>query len=215
MSLSDRQIISEREAGRIIIEPFDRRCLGSDTYDVRLGEFFYREKWSISSEKIYDLSSMSSVGDVWELHQAPEVGSREQVLRWPSGSRVIWLDPGETILAHTVEFIGARSGFTTKMYSRSSIGRSMLGVCKCAGRGDVGYFNRWTMEITSFSRFHRIPLRVGMRVAQIEFIPVATTERTYGVTHGKYQESCDLEKIMRDWKPDAMLPRLDKDWELK
>lgn len=215
MSLSDRQIIAEREAGRIIIEPFDRRCLGSDTYDVRLGEFFYREKWPISSEKIYDLSSMSSVGDVWELHQAPEVGSREQVLRWPSGSRVIWLDPGETILAHTVEFIGARSGFTTKMYSRSSIGRSMLGVCKCAGRGDVGYFNRWTMEITSFSRFHQIPLRVGMRVAQIEFIPVASTDRTYGVTHGKYQESGELEMVMRDWKPEAMLPRLDRDWELK
>jgi len=40
---------------------------------------------------------------------------------------------------------------------------------QCAGWGDVGYINRWTMEITNNSRFYAIPLVVGRRIAQIVF----------------------------------------------
>lgn len=207
MPLSDRQILGERDSGNLVIEPFDRGNLGSDTYDVRLGEFFYRETQTVNAW--YDPWSEASASRVWGVpFQAQVAGPASD------GVKVIVLEPGETILAHTIEFIGARRGFTTKMFSRSSIGRSMLGVCKCAGRGDVGYFNRWTFEITSFSRYNKIVLRVGMRIAQIEFLPVAETERTYGVTHGKYQDGDDLAKLMTDWRPELMLPRLHNDWEL-
>ncbi|MCX8513508.1 MAG: hypothetical protein ORN26_00305 [Candidatus Pacebacteria bacterium] len=41
--------------------------------------------------------------------------------------------PGETILAHTNEFIGGRNHITTMMKARSSMGRSFIEVCKCAG----------------------------------------------------------------------------------
>jgi dCTP deaminase len=43
MPLSDKEILAARERGDIVIEPFDERQLGTDSYDVRLGEFFYRE----------------------------------------------------------------------------------------------------------------------------------------------------------------------------
>jgi dCTP deaminase len=211
MILSDRQIIAERDAGNIIIDPFDARNLGSDTYDVRLGEFFYRE--SPHDDFTYDIQDEAHIRSVWGGVQRADLAP--DYPGWPKGSRVIWISPHETILAHTEEFIGARQRITTKMFSRSSIGRSMLGVCKCAGRGDVGYFNRWTFEITSFSQYHRIPLRVGMRVAQIEFLPVGETNRTYGITHGKYQDGSDLDQLKANWKPEMMLPRLHKDWELK
>jgi dCTP deaminase-like len=49
------------------------------------------------------------------------------------------------------------------------LGRNFIEVCKCAGWGDIGYTNRWTMEITNNSRHYSIPLVVGRRVAQIIF----------------------------------------------
>lgn len=57
--------------------------------------------------------------------------------------RIIWITPGETILAHTNEFIGGCKSVTTMMKARSSLGRNFIEVCKCAGWGDVGYINRW------------------------------------------------------------------------
>jgi dCTP deaminase len=209
MPLTDIEILDRRNAGDLVIEPFDPKNLGTDTYDVCLGPFYYRET---GNRQPYDIFDPEAVARTWGKVQFP----RKYRPAGHDGPKcdVIWIEPGETILAHTIEFIGARVGYTTKMFSRSSVGRSLLGVCKCAGRGDIGYFNRWTMEITSFARFHPIPLRVGMRIAQIEFIPVGRSGRVYGRTHGKYQQSADLEKVMCSWRPEMMLPRLNKDQEV-
>ena len=54
------------------------------------------------------------------------------------------------------------------MRARSSIDRIGIGMCKCAGWGDIDYINRWTMEVTNWSSAI-IPLPVGLRVAQIIF----------------------------------------------
>ena len=37
MLLSDKRIVEEMETGNIVIEPFDERQLGTNSYDVRLG----------------------------------------------------------------------------------------------------------------------------------------------------------------------------------
>lgn len=213
MSLSDKEILAARERGDIVIEPFDQRQLGTDSYDVRLGEFYYYEKRVGGAFDILD-----SGNEVWRGPERASCRSWPNPFghpHWKRDDHVIILEPGETILAHTQEFIGARRNYTTKMFARSSAGRSMIGVCKCAGKGDVGFFNRWTIEITSFSRYHTIPLKVGMRIAQIEFLHVGETFRTYGATHGKYQESSDLQVVMKAWHPEMMLPRFHEDWELK
>jgi len=211
MPLSDKEILAARERGDIIIEPFDERCLGTDSYDVRLGEFYYQER--SNKDTAFNIFDALNVQCVWGHPQCAETPLYEM----PGISRrdyVIKLEAGETILAHTQEFIGTRRNYTTKMFARSSAGRAMIGVCKCAGKGDVGFFNRWTMEITSFSRRHTIPLKVGMRIAQIEFLHVGETLRTYGVTHGKYQDGADLEAVKAAWKPEMMLPRFYEDWDL-
>jgi dCTP deaminase len=198
MPMTDVEIKNAYLSGSIVIDPFNEDNLGTDTYDVRLGRFFYREQGDEIRQLIFDPFDERSVSTAWGEPQE-------------AADSIIWLEPGETILAHTEEFIGARVGATTKMFARSTVGRSMLGVCKCAGRGDVGYFNRWTMEITSFSRFHRIPLRVGTRIAQIEFSVVGDTDKVYGKTHGKYQQGANLAELKRDWEPKLMLPRMYKD----
>ena len=38
MILSDKRILEEIEKGTIKIEPYDRSCLGSNSYDVHLGK---------------------------------------------------------------------------------------------------------------------------------------------------------------------------------
>ncbi len=37
MILSDKRIMEEMEKGTIKIQPYDRACLGSNSYDVHLG----------------------------------------------------------------------------------------------------------------------------------------------------------------------------------
>lgn len=219
MPLSDKEILEARERGDIVIEPFDHRNLGTDSYDVRLGENFYRERSEGRSS--FNLFDPTSAQRVWIARYARITAKVffGDCPVFPSGWNpddvVLPLKPGETILAHTHEFIGARWRYTTRMNARSSAGRSMIGVCKCAGKGDVGFFNRWTMEITSFSRYHTIPLKVGMRIAQIEFNHVGDTIRCYGGTHGKYQEGSDVQLVMKSWRPEMMLPRFHLDWELQ
>ena len=46
MILSDARILEEIEKGSIVIEPFDREKLGSNSYDVHLGKHLavYRDR---------------------------------------------------------------------------------------------------------------------------------------------------------------------------
>lgn len=84
----------------------------------------------------------------------------------------------------------------------------------CAGWGDVGYVNRWTMEITNNSDYV-IPLRVGMRIAQIVFIKTLSTPRANYLRQkdSKYSQSVDIEELKERWQPQDMLPRMWKDRE--
>ncbi len=135
----------------------------------------------------------------------------------PLLSRIILLMPGETILAHTNEFIGGREAITTMMKARSSKGRSFIEVCKCAGWGDVGYVNRWTMEITNNSRTKILPLVVGRRISQIIFFYTGKTLQGSYTTgsDSKYCASENLEELQNSWHPLSMLPKLYKDREIK
>jgi dCTP deaminase len=103
------------------------------------------------------------------------------------------------------------------MKARSSMGRNFINVCSCAGLGDIGYFNRWTMEIKNNSRIHTIPLVVGRRIAQIVFFQtdgLLNPEASYNLT-GKYQQGDELHHLMEAWTPESMLPKMYKDYETK
>ena len=39
MILSDKRVLEEIDKGTIIIEPFKRECLGTNSYDVHLGKY--------------------------------------------------------------------------------------------------------------------------------------------------------------------------------
>lgn len=205
--LSDNQILKAIDHGDIIISPFRRDHLSNCSYDVMLGESFYRANTEV---KILNPWSKLHIDNFWGSLQQASVATEEtaKVLGLQTGDKYIQLNPGEMILGHTQEFIGGRNDITTMMKARSSIGRCCLSVCKCAGMGDIGYISRWTMEITNHSTTTSIILPVGKRIAQIVFLTSSKPEKPYA---GNYQTGTLPQAIMTAWKPSDMLPKLYKE----
>lgn len=220
--LSDRAILRHMAEGSVLIDPFNRENLGTVSYDISLGRYFYREQHPKIGSRLFNPYNQRHVervwGDVQEAVPTKELMSKYGVPEDWDGINpedlVIILEPHETILAHTEEFIGGTKGIvTTMMKARSSFGRVFIEICKCAGWGDVGFTNRWTMEITNNSQYYNIPMVVGRRVGQIAFFQVEPIVGSDYVTTGKYQLSAILEEMRRTWRPEMMLPMLPYDRE--
>ena len=220
MLLSRDAILRHLKNGTIVIDPFDMRCLNTTSYDITLGEWYWRESSPSGRATIHNLYDENSTDKVWdgplEAEQVDEVEEKLGVKleNIKHDDKIIVLGPQETILGHTREFIGGREIVVAKMYARSSMGRNFVEVCKDAGWGDVGYFNRWTMEITNNSQNYTIPLVVGRRIAQMVFYEVEPIKSDYVKDGGKYQVSQDLDELKQKWHPTMMVPRMHLDWEV-
>lgn len=168
--LSDTDILKAMERGDIIIKDFDRARLGPNSYDVRLGNVFFELIWFR--------------GQPWFI--GPEVYEDGDTVSVPQG----------TLLAMTKDVIGSRGKIRGKLYARSTSKRTGVSVCMCAGLGDIGYSNHWTMELSGFSRIGEPRVTVGQRIAQIEFSEAEREpEKPYT---GQYK--------INDW-PMCMIPK--------
>lgn len=218
--LNGDEIDRMRKQGEIVIEPFSPQCVNTSSYDVTLGKYYFRQK---SHTERLELGNHSSIYNPYSDLEKDQIwkGPQEAIIymghdlkgisNGPYRDSLIWISPGETVLCHTNEFIGGKTKFTTQMQARSTVGRIGIEVCKCAGWGDVGYYNRWTMEITNNSNYV-IPLKVGMRIAQIVFIPVNEIQSKDSYNkNGKYQTLSDVSEMMYKWQPEMMLPKMYKD----
>ncbi len=217
MIISDKRIVKEMFYGRIIIDPYNPDNLNSSSYDLTLGEWYYRERRL--ERDVYNIFSEEQTKQVWGEPQwamkAKEInrlinGDMENI---NLDDRVIMIAPGETILAHTEEFVGGCIDITTMMKARSSYGRVFIEVTKCSGWGDVGYINRWTMEITNNSRYYHIPLVCHRRICQLVFFRTYNVKKQYG-DGDKYQHNRDIQDIKDSWTPEQMLPKLWRDREI-
>ena len=104
MLLSDKRIVEEIDRGNLVIEPFERRQLGTNSYDVRLGDWYYEPNRNMV---VVDFFDEASTKEFW--------GEPKQ-----STDGFITVRAGDTILAHTQEVVGATNGFTTSMRCRST-----------------------------------------------------------------------------------------------
>src|SRR5437588_7931041 len=94
--LSDKRILEERDHGSIVIDPFDMRQLGTNSYDCRLGEWYFQSpKYLETIDFTDEEQALAFWGD--PIH----------------ADGTIVVKPGTTILAHTDEVVGARNGITT------------------------------------------------------------------------------------------------------
>ncbi len=228
--LSRPRILDLKANGEIVIEPFDERNVGTNSYDVTLGKHFWRElqpgehtnnlpavKHGLVCGTLYNMYDEAHVNKLWlrcEANAASVVLPSVKLEGIEPDDLIILVGPGEAILAHTEEFIGGRSNrITSVMKARSTVGRNFLEVSRCAGVGDVGYCNRWTLEITNNSRWHAIPLVVGRRVGQLLFYEVDPIEGAGYTKDGKYQQGT-LEEAQQQWSPQNMIPRAYLDREV-
>lgn len=145
MILSDRSILEAITTHDIVIDPYDRDCLGTNSYDVHLSKFL-----ACYIDEIIDAKKHNQV----EHFEIPEEG--------------IVLIPGKTYLGSTEEYTETRK-YVPFLEGKSSVGRLGIDIHATAGKGDVGFCNHWTLEI-SVSQ----PVRVyaGMPIGQLIYFKV-------------------------------------------
>ncbi|HEC72389.1 MAG: dCTP deaminase [Candidatus Thorarchaeota archaeon] len=141
--LSDRSILRAITANKIIIEPFRRSCLGSNSYDIHLGKYLGMYK-----DNVLDCKKDNHI----EHREIPDKG--------------VILTPGNLYLGITEEYTDTCVEFMPNIDGKSSIGRLGIFIHITAGRGDAGFNGFWTLEIMCIK-----PVRIypGMPIGQITY----------------------------------------------
>lgn len=211
-----RQAIREEH---IICHPLIKKNIAGSSIDVTLGNWFYRtERTGVSG--FYNPFDPKDVGRYFDgPHKAEthkewaKINGRKLFEGIPARQPIIVVRPGERLLGHTHEFIGIKAPGTSTLQARSTWGRNGVAVCIDAGWGDPGYVNRWTLEIYNMNQHESVVLPVGERIAQMVFYETGPVKGEYKQLSGKYQSgmSTSLDKIIRDWGPEQMLPKAYRD----
>jgi len=168
MILTDKRILEEIEKGTIIIEPFNRSCLGTNSYDVHLGKHL-----AVYSDPILDAKKHNKVDHL-------EIGEEGFVLQ-----------PGVLYLGVTEEYTETHATVPF-LEGKSSIGRLGIDIHATAGKGDVGFCNTWTLEI---SCVHPVRVYAGMPIGQLIYFKVEGDIVNY------YNKKSNAKYIERTIKP--------------
>jgi deoxycytidine triphosphate deaminase len=220
---SNLQIKNAIKEGHIVCTPYNSKHVAHASLDVTLGNYYYRTERS-NDHPVYNPFDENDVNRYFEgaIKAVPHYkwcseNGVKPLKGIPGGHPVIPVRPGERILTHTHEFFGIRPPGACEVRSRSSWGRNGVAVSFDAGWIDPGYINRLTLEVFNLNHSELILLPVGERIAQIIFHETGEVEGDYGSGRhggfsGKYQSGTDLKQLIKNWKPELMLPRayLDK-----
>lgn len=145
--------MEEIENGNILIEPFKRECLGTNSYDVHLGRYLATYRNRVLDARVHN--------------------QIEEFVIPPEG---FVLEPNTLYLGVTEEYTETHR-HVPFLEGKSSVGRLGIDIHATAGKGDVGYCNTWTLEISCTQ-----PVRVyaGMPIGQlIYFVVDGDVERLY------------------------------------
>jgi dCTP deaminase len=145
MILSDNRILSEMAKGTIVIQPYNRSCLGSNSYDVHLGKHL-----ATYEDHLLDARKHNTI----RHFEIP--------------------DEGYVLYPH-IFYLGVTEEYTEThehvpfLEGKSSTGRLGIDIHATAGKGDVGFCGHWTLEISV-----KQPVRIyhGMPIGQLIYFPV-------------------------------------------
>lgn len=175
MILSDKLILKEIEQGSIVIEPFNPECLGTNSYDVHLGKYLATYK-----NRVLDSRQHNEI-DHFEI---PKTG--------------FVLQPNTLYLGVTLEYTETHK-HVPFLEGKSSTGRLGIDIHATAGKGDVGFCNTWTLEI---SVAQPVKIYAGMPIGQlIYFVVEGDIETMYNTkSNAKYNNKTTRPVESMMWK---------------
>ena len=182
MILTDLDILERMRLGSIVIDPFDRFKLGSNSYDLSLSHLLL----------IYTELELDAARDnPYAIIEMPQDG--------------YLLLPGQLYLGSTKEWTKSADTLP-QLEGKSSIARLGISVHLTAGFGDIGFEGNWTLEITVVK-----PVRVypGMPIAQIYYmLPHGAVQHPYvNKADAKYNKQGVTPVPSRMWKNFEQSPK--------
>lgn len=189
MILTDREILEAIEKGQIVIDPFDRKSLGSNSYDVHLGSTLVT--YSPRNPAGRDLEG------VWPRDAILDCKKELPAYYYEIPENGVVLCPGVLYLGSTLEYTETHCAVPF-LDGKSSIGRLGIFIHATAGRGDIGFCNHWTMELSVVQ-----PVRVyaGMPIGQLIYHgsgqPIVPYNRKEGA---KYNGRDPLPQPSKMWR---------------
>ena len=145
MILTDKEILNSMEKGLIKVEPFISSCLGTNSYDVHLGKTL-----AVYKDKVLDAKSHNQI----ETFEIPPEG--------------FVLEPNGFYLGVTQEYTETHA-HVPFLEGKSSVGRLGIDIHAPAGKGDVGFCNYWTLEI---SVKQSVRVYAGMPIGQLIYFEI-------------------------------------------
>ena len=122
--LSKNRILEEIEKKSILIEPFNKKCLGPNSYDIHLGRYL----------AVYNSHTLDS----------KEENVIEEIVIPADGYT---LYPGKIYLGVTEEYTETLQ-HVPFLEGISSVARLGINVNPSSGKGNIGHCNTWTLDIT-------------------------------------------------------------------
>ncbi len=163
MLLSDRDIRSEVDNGRVVLDPWEPAMIQPSSVDVRLDKYF-----RLFDNHKYPVIDPSK--DQPELTRLVEVDPDEGFV----------LHPGEFVLGSTLEAITLPDDLAARVEGKSSLGRLGLLTHATAGFVDPGFSGHVTLELSNVATLPII-LWPGMKIGQLCFIRLTSpAENPYG-----------------------------------
>lgn len=172
MLLSDKDILAQIEAGRVVCEPYEPKMIQPSSIDVRLDKFF-----RVFENHKYEVIDPSK--EQPELTREIEVGNDEHFI----------LHPGEFVLASTYEVVTLPDDIAGRLEGKSSLGRLGLLTHSTAGFIDPGFSGHITLELSNVANLP-VKLFPGMKIGQLCLIKLSSpAQNPYGsaVYGSRYQ----------------------------
>ena len=168
MILTDQEILKNIEKKNIVIEPFDPNCLGCNSYDVHLGKTL-----AVYNDETLDARKHNQIS-TFEIPPEGHV-----------------LEPSKFYLGVTHEYTESHQ-HVPFLEGKSSVGRLGIDIHATAGKGDIGFCNFWTLEISV-----KQPVRVyaGMPIGQLIFF------QTHGDVLVPYSQKSPAKYMRRHNRP--------------
>lgn len=171
--LSDKSIREELAKGRIIIEPLFEDCIQPASIDLHLDRKILIFKPPGSPAYIDVRHNMEHLNEPVEIDEG----------------NAFLLNPGEFVLASTLESITLPDDIVGRLEGKSSLGRIGLLIHSTAGYVDPGWKGHLTIELSNVVKLP-ITLYYKMKIGQISFLRLTSpAERLYGTAElgSKYQ----------------------------